>query len=149
LITLALTTLGKRKLRRDRPASNSIADRLFNLRALESNFSFPSGDSAQGAALAIELCWYARAFVRHGSPDLHPELLLLLIPLTMTSRVYFGAHYWGDTIAGVLCGLLAVTMSWEGSRHLLGWHFGQDHYRTHRVMTWLGFLPAQQGWRWT
>lgn len=34
---------------------------------------------------------------------------LLLIPYTMLGRVYFGAHWFGDTVGGAAIGIMGAT----------------------------------------
>jgi membrane-associated phospholipid phosphatase len=142
LLTASITTFLKRLTKRDRPPAASLAHKIFNIRALETNFSFPSGDSAQGAVIACNLFYYAQAFAGHSEPDVWAGFLLLLIPITMSARVYFGAHYWSDTIAGVCIGWLATVTSWAAIEHLLGWKFGSPADRVHAFMSHAGFIKG-------
>lgn len=136
LLTTALTTLGKRTVRRLRPCPSSLARKFFDLRRLEKNYSFPSGDSAQGAVVAANLYFYA---LSHSAPAaaaslanasavdavsavLNPSYILLLMPLVMLSRVYFGAHWWSDTVGGAAIGWIATLAGWAVVQGLLGWH---------------------------
>ena len=95
LLTLLTTTLLKRFFGRLRPSDRIRVLRTFNLRSLEHNFSLPSGDSAQAALWACLAAW-----------TYHSPLPLLIVPATMVGRVYFGAHYLGDTIVGAAIGAL-------------------------------------------
>jgi membrane-associated phospholipid phosphatase len=142
LLTALLTTLGKRLTKRVRPCPSTLGRKFFNLRSLESNFSFPSGDSAQGSVLACNLFYYARSHAVAGAtePEWHASYLLGLIPTIMTARVYFGAHWWSDTIMGVLIGWVATVTSWTIVEYVFGWQFGSDDQRTHRAMTHFGFI---------
>ena len=140
LLTAALTTCGKRLTKRLRPCPSTLGRKFFNIRGLESNFSFPSGDSAQGSVLACNLFFYARAYAGHAEPDIAAVWILALIPTIMTARVYFGAHWWSDTIIGVLIGWIATVTSWAVIGYLLGWQFGMDEYRSNRIMTHTGFI---------
>ena len=99
LTTLAITNPLKHWLARPRPEPLDAA-RAFKLRKLVNNPSFPSGDSAQAGAIVV--------LVMLLGPLGWPASLafLPLIPLCMFSRVYFGAHWIGDTIAGVAIGAL-------------------------------------------
>jgi len=96
LSTLAVTAPLKHWFRRQRP--EAPPGRAFKIRSLVNSPAFPSGDSAQAAALVMLLVllgpwgWVAGlAWVP-------------LVPLCMFSRVYFGAHWWGDTVAGAAIG---------------------------------------------
>lgn len=97
LTTLAITNPLKHLIGRARPEPLE-APRALKLRKLVNNPAFPSGDSAQAGTVVVLLMllgpldWPASA------------TFLPLIPLTMFSRVYFGAHWWGDTAAGALIG---------------------------------------------
>jgi membrane-associated phospholipid phosphatase len=53
----------------------------------------PSGDSAQAAVWA---CVLGRAFSSYAP--------FVLIPCTMFARVFYGAHWVGDTIVGAVVG---------------------------------------------
>lgn len=95
ITTLALTNPLKHLIRRDRPAPLE-ASRAFKLRKLVNNPSFPSGDSAQaGAMVALVILFAVWPWSLFALP---------LVPLCMFSRVYYGAHWFGDTIAGVAIG---------------------------------------------
>ena len=90
---LLITTVLKKLTRRSRPHRH--AKRLINLRWLESNLSFPSGDSYQAGCLAMFL-------VHHFGSN----LFISFIPLVMFARVYFGFHWIGDTLMGSLIGVM-------------------------------------------
>lgn len=99
LTTVAVTNPMKHWIGRDRPQPLE-AVRAFKLRKLVSNPSFPSGDSAQAGAMIMLVILFA--------PWPWSLFALPLIPLTMFSRVYYGAHWFGDTIAGVAIGCLVA-----------------------------------------
>ncbi|KAF4660158.1 hypothetical protein FOZ61_004219 [Perkinsus olseni] len=94
LLCVAVSLTLKKVFKRVRPTYPS-APREVNLRWMESNFSFPSGDSVQAGALAtfLALC------------DNAPKAYAL-VPCVMFARVYFGFHWIGDTIFGALLGVL-------------------------------------------
>jgi membrane-associated phospholipid phosphatase len=95
LTTFAVTGPLKHFFRRERPAPLA-ALRTFKLRKLVNNPSFPSGDSAQAGALVTLVILFG--------PWPWTLFALPLVPLCMFSRVYFGAHWFGDTVAGVAIG---------------------------------------------
>ncbi|MCB9896285.1 MAG: phosphatase PAP2 family protein [Planctomycetes bacterium] len=97
MTTVAITGPMKHWIGRPRPEPLEAA-RAFKLRGLVNNPSFPSGDSAQAGAMTTLLILLG--------PLAWPASLsfLPLIPLCMFARVYYGAHWIGDTIAGVIIG---------------------------------------------
>ncbi|MBZ0136287.1 MAG: phosphatase PAP2 family protein [Planctomycetes bacterium] len=99
LTTVAVTGPLKHVFVRPRPEPLKGA-RVFKLRKLVSNPSFPSGDSAQAGAMVTLVILFA--------PWPWSLFALPLIPLCMFSRVYFGAHWFGDTVAGAAIGCCAA-----------------------------------------
>ncbi|KAK8803799.1 hypothetical protein WA158_001493 [Blastocystis sp. Blastoise] len=94
VLTVALTEILKYVFRRDRPHVDAVNNKLIHMRQYLNNPAFPSGDSAQAAV-------FSGVFLYHTH-----NLLFLLLPLpTMFSRVYYGAHWVGDTLAGDFIGL--------------------------------------------
>lgn len=107
--TLALTGPLKHYFARPRPADLPHT-RAVGLRRLVNNPAFPSGDSAQAAMLATLL-------VVVGPVDGPGSwCFAALVPLCMFSRVYYGAHWVGDTVAGAVLGIGvgAVYAGWFG-----------------------------------
>mmetsp|Transcript_19497 Transcript_19497/g.16681 ORF Transcript_19497/g.16681 Transcript_19497/m.16681 type:complete len:188 (-) Transcript_19497:112-675(-) len=94
VLCVAVSLTLKKVFKRVRPAHPS-APREVNLRWMESNFSFPSGDSVQAGALATFLAFC----------DNTPKAYAL-VPCVMFARVYFGFHWIGDTVFGALLGVL-------------------------------------------
>ena len=99
----ALTSTIKRITDRGRP--QPLAPRALAVRALATSPSFPSGDSAQ-AALVTTLLILAGPF-----EDARRWLFLPLAPCCMFGRVYFGAHWIGDTVGGLLLGVAAALLA--------------------------------------
>jgi undecaprenyl-diphosphatase len=98
LATLAVTTIGKKYIQRPRP-SRSV-DKLVNVRSLETNHSFPSGDAAQA------FCMWAFFMAIKNRPAADKVLWVAII--AAVSRVYFACHYVSDVVAGFLCGSTAM-----------------------------------------
>jgi undecaprenyl-diphosphatase len=88
---------------RERP-EQLTAKRRVRIRKLVKNPSFPSGDSAQAAVIAF-LLW-----ANCGADDWRRYLWLGMIPSCMFARVYFGAHWIGDTIAGAAIGAAVMLL---------------------------------------
>ncbi|MBX3472916.1 MAG: phosphatase PAP2 family protein [Planctomycetes bacterium] len=95
--TLAITGPLKHYFGRARPSA-ATPPRALKLRSLVNNPAFPSGDSAQAAMVALLFAMTA------PWQDWRAWLLAPLVPLCMFSRVYYGAHWVGDTIAGAAIG---------------------------------------------
>ena len=90
LTGLVVTKSIKHLTKRIRPKSKT--QRLIDLRWMESDFSFPSGDSYQAAALASFLM------------NMEIYTSILIVPLVMFARVYFSFHWIGDTLTGAFLG---------------------------------------------
>ena len=114
--TVLVTEACKKRTHRDRPAHGHIHLRRFNLRSLLTNFSFPSGDSAQSAVLGLSFFLYCTA---HHHP--WAWLWLLLLPVVMFSRVYFGCHWIGDVLVGASIGGVVTAALWGLWVKLLQW----------------------------
>ncbi|MCC6465909.1 MAG: phosphatase PAP2 family protein [Planctomycetes bacterium] len=97
LATVAVT--GPLKVLLNRPRPEPLLERRVRLRSLVSNPAFPSGDSAQAAMVTTLL-------VLEGPfDDGRRWLFAPLVPLCMFSRVYYAAHWVGDTVAGAAIGI--------------------------------------------
>jgi len=108
LLTVAVTETIKKSTQRERPEHEIVRHRLLNLRSLLTNYSFPSGDSAQSAALSISLYNYCRSV----GLDSIAVYWLLLIPIVMFARVYFGCHWIGDVFMGAAFGAAITITLW-------------------------------------
>lgn len=84
----------KKVAKRPRPDPQLVVHRRWNVRGLLKNFAFPSGDSAQAGVFAVFIT------------IVHKNIIYSLVipPFAMLGRVYFGCHYFGDTVIGVLIG---------------------------------------------
>lgn len=96
--------------------------------------------------LAFNLYFYAVSFELQGGivAPLSPCWLLLLIPLIMLSRVYFGAHWAADTIVGSAAGWAATVAVWSATEMIAGAGAGAHRFGTetnnNTIMNQLGFI---------
>ena len=104
LINLVVVEVSKLLIGRPRP--HAFARRYFNVRSLVSNHAMPSGDSSEATVCALVLCGVVNS-----------ALPLLIVPCAMFARVFFGAHWLGDTVAGVATGAAVFLFC----RSILGW----------------------------
>jgi undecaprenyl-diphosphatase len=73
------------------------------------SFSFPSGHAISSAALYILLAWIASRSLEARGRVVTWGLAILMILLTGVSRVYVGAHWPSDVVAGWMVGsILAI-----------------------------------------
>ena len=119
--TVLVTEAFKKSTHRDRPAHGHIHARRFNLRSLLTNFSFPSGDSAQAAVLGLSYFLYTSQRGHEWA-----WLWLLLLPVVMFSRVYFGCHWIGDVLVGAGIGGAVTATLWALWTQLLHWPMEQQ-----------------------
>merc|ERR1719203_124886 len=87
--TVAFTQFSKRMFGRKRPDPKTLAPKKLDFRTRLTNYSFPSGDTAQAAAYSMSLYLLTQNI-----------WLLILIPNCAWSRVYFGCHWICDCIIG-------------------------------------------------
>jgi len=92
-ITVSVTQFGKKFFGRHRPDPKTLAPKKLDFRTRLTNYSFPSGDTAQAAAYSTSLFCLTNNM-----------WLLLLIPNCAWSRVYFGCHWICDCIIGAIIG---------------------------------------------
>ncbi|MDB1086162.1 phosphatase PAP2 family protein [Streptomyces sp. ACA25] len=102
--SLTANTVMKYATRRSRPLLDSVPT-VRRLPRPPRTHSFPSGHSASAAAFAAGV---ALESTRHGA------LVAPVAAAVAASRVYVGAHYPGDVVAGVALGLgaAALTCRW-------------------------------------
>lgn len=98
-LTLLLTTHVKRCVGRVRPGPHATTPRRVDLRGRERNAAMPSGDAAQAALWAVLA---AAHFPASRAAAWAPAVLP---PLVAAGRVFYGCHFWGDTLAGVGVGV--------------------------------------------
>jgi membrane-associated phospholipid phosphatase len=105
LVTQAVVTVGKDLMSRPRPeGDHAVVD--------PSGFSFPSAHSASAVALYVMLALIAGSVLRKRFGGVAWAGAILLVLMVGTSRVYLGAHYPTDVVAGWLIGGILVLGSW-------------------------------------
>mmetsp|Transcript_119459 Transcript_119459/g.273702 ORF Transcript_119459/g.273702 Transcript_119459/m.273702 type:complete len:181 (-) Transcript_119459:17-559(-) len=109
LATLLSTSGMKRVTNRERPRLEHIGLRKVSIRGMETNKSFPSGDSAQACLFFCFLAAFTgKLWVCFG------------IPAVMFARVYFGFHFIADTVFGAWVGfLICVSIALPAHRLLV------------------------------
>jgi len=93
---------------RHRPNPRTLSYRYFNLRKSLKNHSFPSGDSAEAG------CWSVSIAL-----SLSSLIPLIAFPFTMFARVYYGAHYVGDTLVGASLGCSVAVLVESANYNML------------------------------
>jgi len=87
----------KRLFKRNRPVLE--VKRYFNhVREREKSYSMPSGDSLQAGNFVMMIILYLDCDIKYFS--------LLLIPASMSGRVFYNCHYWFDCIIGAILGII-------------------------------------------
>lgn len=114
-----LTTLLKNLYGRGRPSINEEIDAI--------GFSFPSGHS-MGSLIYYGFIAYfiVRGRVNKGKKALFLSILGVLVVLIGTSRIYLGAHFPSDVLAGyvagaiwlILCLLALEWAQWQSGSHV-------------------------------
>jgi membrane-associated phospholipid phosphatase len=103
---LVLTLTSKKFFGRIRPSVPEASKRMMNLRSLENNCSFPSGDTAQGAVLAFFI-YYHFPYFSGALGDF--TFIGKFVMMVAIGRVFHHCHYFGDTLFGALLGFLVVS----------------------------------------
>jgi len=102
LLTIGFSTAMKLTLRRKRPLNDYVLSMRFD------TFSFPSGHAA-GSMVAYGMLaafgWFIFPFAISFAVSV---LVLALVVYIGLSRVYLGAHYPSDVLAGWLLGLVGL-----------------------------------------
>jgi membrane-associated phospholipid phosphatase len=105
LATQAVVAIVKALVTRPRPEEElALTD--------PSGYSFPSGHSASAVALYVTLALVAATLWKtRWRPVLYVAAGMLAVAIGL-SRIYLGAHYPTDVLAGWLTGGILVTASW-------------------------------------
>jgi len=103
-VMLGIGSLLKLLLKRDRPLTEYVNNMMFT------SFSFPSGHTV-GSTVAYGLLAYLAWHMVPGPWNMIVAgLLIVLIVMVGISRVYLGAHFPSDVVAGWLLGLLGLLL---------------------------------------
>lgn len=103
-ITMAFSTILKLVLHRERPLTDYV------LHMMSATFSFPSGHAAGSTVAYGLLAYLAWTYLPQPWSAVVLAVLVLLIISIGLSRVYLGAHYPSDVIAGWLVGIVGVAI---------------------------------------
>jgi diacylglycerol kinase family enzyme/membrane-associated phospholipid phosphatase len=98
LASAAVNTLGKRMVRRHRPVLDAVP-LIRQLKRQPFTTSFPSGHAASAAAFATGVAMESKGWGAVVAP---------LAAAVAVSRIYTGAHYPGDVLAGAALGVGAA-----------------------------------------
>ena len=103
-ITMAFSTILKLALHRERPLTDYV------LHMMSATFSFPSGHAAGSTVAYGLLAYLAWMYLPQPWNIILLIFFILLVISIGLSRVYLGAHYPSDVIAGWLVGLAGVAI---------------------------------------
>ena len=106
LLSLAINIGLKNMVDRRRPGQDEVRVEMHLPRW---GFSFPSGHSMGSAAVYWFIAFLV--YLHVTAPWLKPVVLAILLPLPLlvgVSRIYVGAHWFSDVVAGWAGGLLLV-----------------------------------------
>lgn len=103
--TQAVVGVGKALMERPRPDESGVITH-------EPGFSFPSGHSASAVALYVMLALIAGTALRKRARVPVWVAAIVLALMIGLSRVYLGAHYPIDVLAGWLTGGIVVLGAW-------------------------------------
>ena len=109
--TQLVVALAKEIMTRPRPAEDvAVTD--------PSGWSFPSAHSASAVALYVMLALIATSIWRGVRPAVAFGTAGMVVALVGASRVYLGAHYPTDVLAGWLMGGIVVVAAWAACSRL-------------------------------
>lgn len=106
---VALTTMGianiiKLSIGRDRPATEYATTMFIK------SFSFPSGHTVGSTVVFGLLAYLAWKYLPQPWASIITIILVLIIVLVGLSRIYLGAHYPSDVIAGWIIGAIGLSI---------------------------------------
>eukprot|EP01084_Bolivina_argentea_P185263 319491_1 len=114
LICLICNEIIKRIIKRQRPCLIKETNlwpwmsAIVNTLTVSHTPSMPSGDTAQSVVFAISII-YTMNYHFVSTYSYLWWIIVLIIPFTVFGRVYFGQHYIGDTLVGLIEGIIIGT----------------------------------------
>eukprot|EP01084_Bolivina_argentea_P148589 259735_1 len=107
VLCLMANEMIKRTIQRNRPNTDTIADRMVDLDGVllvKRSSSMPSGDTAQATIFALTMIYTMNYYL--SSTNNMWYCTALTIPFAGFGRVYLGKHWIGDTLCGAIEALL-------------------------------------------
>ncbi len=104
VVTLGAGSLLKLVLRRDRPITEYVNNMMFT------SFSFPSGHTVGATVIYGLLAYLAWHFFPQPWSSIIAGLFIVLLLAVGVSRVYLGAHFPSDVVAGLLLGCVGLAV---------------------------------------